>query len=82
MQATGVDICSENTISAEDFEEDLEIFDETQATTNINNDIKRNWIKDDAYFDFSSDDDNELKNGNNDEMMARHNRRKGIQFAK
>lgn len=61
---TGVDICSQNTISAEDIEEDHELFDETQAT-NLNNEIQRNLMvsKTDAYFDFSSDDENDQRHG-------------------
>lgn len=35
----GVDICSQNTYSAEDFDDDIEFFNDTEAT-NLNNEIQ------------------------------------------
>lgn len=59
---SGVDICSENTYFAEDFE-DLDIFDDTQ-TGNLDNEVQQTqYQNNDAYFDFSSDEDGE-KGGN------------------
>ena len=54
----GVDICSQNTFYAEDFDEGIDLCDDAQAT-NLNSELQRNsnHFQNDACFDFSSDED-------------------------
>ena len=57
----GVDICSQNTFYAEDFD-DIDLIDDTQeAAATLNNELQKNSNENDndgdAYFDFSSEDE-------------------------